>query len=137
VVFYKSYVRLLNSINDKDLEFKKKRKRRKERNEKKGNKKKMGDSLNDRASLNSLRYIHRSPMKKMILPLSLLNFSSTRGPLRGDQLNKDYTFCRVSGVCLYGITLNTSHPAERSYSTSLNSLMTEEKWTEGTLRSHL
>lgn len=25
MVFYKSYVRLLNSINDKDLEFKKKR----------------------------------------------------------------------------------------------------------------
>jgi len=72
VVFYKSYVRLLNSINDKDLEFKKKRKRRKERNEKKGNKKKMGDSLNDRASLNSLRYIHRSPTKKLTLPLSLL-----------------------------------------------------------------
>jgi len=102
VVFYKSYVRLLNSINDKDLEFKKKRKR----NEKKRKEtKKMGDRLNDRASLNSLRYIHRSPMKKMTLPLSLLNFSSTRGPLRGGQLNKDYTFCRVSGVCHLGIFL--------------------------------
>jgi len=121
----------------KTWSLKKKEKEGKKETKRKETKKKMGDSLNDRASLNSLRYIHRSPMKKMILPLSLLNFSSTRGPLRGDQLNKDYTFCRVSGVCLYGITLNTSHPAERSYSTSLNSLMTEEKWTEGTLRSHL